>query len=102
MHPGGEWHGGIAEAHANPANGVAEPLALLRDQLKSDAGELTALLDVAGKLQAQIDQLPPAQERETTCWRSGIDDRMADPPFKTTIDEAAYPEMREITGQWYD
>ena len=48
-HPRGEWHGGIPEACANPANEVAEPLALLRDQLKSDAGELTALLDVAGE-----------------------------------------------------
>ena len=23
-------------------------------------------------------------------------------PFNTTIDGPAYPEVREITGQWYD
>jgi hypothetical protein len=24
------------------------------------------------------------------------------PPFKTTIDDPAYPEKRTVTGQWYD
>ena len=24
------------------------------------------------------------------------------PPFKTTIDDPAYPEKREIVGPWYD
>jgi hypothetical protein len=24
------------------------------------------------------------------------------PPFKTTIDDPAYPEKLTVTGQWYD
>ena len=102
-HPGGEWHGGIAEARASPANEVAEALAVLRDQLRSDAAELTALLDVAGKLQAQIDQLQyQFKNAKGPAGGPGLIIDCLFPPFKTTIDDPAYPEVREITGQWYD
>ena len=102
-HPGGEWHGGVAEARANPAGEVAEALALLRDRTKSGNAEMKALLDVADRLQHQIDQLQ--YQLKNTKGPAGGPGLIIDclfPPFRTTIDDPAYPEVREITGQWYD
>ena len=84
-------------------NDVAEALALLSDQLKSGSAETKALLGVAGKLQEQIDLMQ--YQLKNTKGPAGGPGLIIDclfPPFKTTIDDPAYPSVREITGQWYD
>jgi hypothetical protein len=102
-HPGGEWHGGIAEARPNQASEVAEAVALLKDRLKSGAAETTALLAIADKLQEQISALQ--EQTRNAHGPAGGPGLIIDclfPPFKTTIDDPNYPSVREITGQWYD
>ncbi len=102
-HPGDEWHGGAAEARPNQAQEVAEALALLRSQLETGSAETAALLDVADKLQDQINQLQhQARNAKGPAGGPGIIIGGLVPPFKTTIDDPAYPEVRVITGQWYD
>ena len=102
-HPGGEWHGGAAEVRPTQANEVAEALALLREQLSTGSAETKALLDVAGKLQEQIDQLQYSLlNKQGPAGGPGLIIDCLFPPFKTTIDDSAYPNVREITGQWYD
>ena len=102
-HPPGEWHGGAAEAKADKSKEVAEGVALLRSQLETGAAEVKALIDIAETLQEQIDALS-RQARNATGPAGGpgllID--LLFPPFRTTIDDPAYPEPRVITGQWHD
>lgn len=102
-HPPGEWHGGTAEVRANESNEVAEALALLYDQLSTGSAETQALLGVAGKLQDQIDRLQHSiRNMHGPAGGPGLIIDCLFPPFKTTIDDPGYPEVREITGQWYD
>jgi hypothetical protein len=102
-HPPGEWHGGSAEASANPANEVAEALALLRDQLATGSAETAALLGIADKLQEQIGSLQDqVRNAKGPAGGPGLIIDCLFPPFKTTIDDPGYPSVREITGQWYD
>ena len=98
-----EWHGGAATVRPNEAQEVAEALALLRSSLGSASPETAALLGVADKLQAQIDRLQ--DQIRNIHGPAGGPGLLIDclfPPFKTTIDDPTYPEVREITGQWYD
>ncbi|MEE8517621.1 MAG: hypothetical protein V3S98_00670 [Dehalococcoidia bacterium] len=102
-HPGGEWHGGAAEVRTNLAQEVTEALALLRDQLSSGSAETAALLSVADKLQEQINTLQHQQSNaKGPAGGPGLIIDCLFPPFKTTIDDPNYPEVRTITGQWYD
>ena len=102
-HPPGEWHGGIAEVRPNEAQEVAEALALLRSTLGSGSSETAALLSVADRLQTQISRLQEqVRNINGPVGGPGIIIDCLFPPFKTTIDDPAYPAVREITGQWYD
>ena len=102
-HPPGEWHGGVAEVRSHTGAEVAEGLALLRDQLTSGKAETIALLDIASKLQEQIDLLQyQVKNAKGPAGGPGLIIDCLFPPFKTMIDDPAYPNAREITGQWYD
>ncbi len=101
--PPGEWHGGAAEIRADKAREVADGLALLRSQLHAGSAEIESLLSIAEALQQQIDALQ-RQTRNAAGPEGGpgliID--LLFPPFRTTIDDPSYPEVRTITGQWLD
>ena len=102
-HPPGEWHGGSAEVRADRSREVADGVALLREQLRTGAAEVESLLRIAETLQEQIDGLRH-QARNATGPEGGpglIVDLLF-PPFRTTIDDPAYPEVRTFTGQWLD
>lgn len=102
-HPPGEWHGGSAEVRADKSREVADGLALLRSQLKTGAAEVEALLRIAETLQEQIDALQhQARNAAGPEGGPGLIIDILFPPFKTTIDDPAYPEVRTITGQWLD
>ena len=102
-HPPGEWHGGAAEIRANKSQEVAEGLALLRSQLKSGSTEVKSLLDIAASLQDQVDTLQhQVRNMHGPVGGPGLIIDLLFPPFKTTIDDDSYPEIRTLTGQWYD
>lgn len=102
-HPPGEWHGGAAEARPNRAEEVAEGIALLRSQLEPGAGEVESLVRVAETLQQQIDALQrQVRDIHGPAGGPGLIVDLLFPPFETTIDDPAYPEVRTFTGQWYD
>ena len=94
--PGGVLHSGAPQpAVAAEAPVIAEAMAAgmpgLRELLETMAEEQR-------RLQAQMEELyksamPPGP-------RMLID--ILFPPFKTTIDDPAYPEPRTIVGPWYD
>jgi hypothetical protein len=102
-HPPGEWHGGVAEVKAKPEQEVAEALAILRSKLRTGDTETRTLLGIADKLQDQIDQLrEQARNAHGPAGGPGLIIDCLFPPFETTIDDPGYPEVRTITGQWYD
>ncbi len=102
-HPPGEWHGGSAEARANKSQEVAEGFALLRSELRSGAAEIESLLRIAETLQEQIDSLQhQTRNAKGPAGGPGLIIDLLFPPFKTTIQDPAYPEARTLTGQWYD
>ncbi len=102
-HPPGEWHGGAAEVRADRSREVAEGVALLRSQLKTGAVEVESLLRIAETLQEQIDALQhQARNAKGPAGGPGLLIDLLFPPFKTTIDDPSYPEVRTLTGQWYD
>ncbi len=93
--PAGVLHGGSPEP-ARPSTGGA----VLAEALAS-AGmpELNHLLEQMLDEQRQL-------RRALEAMKSPAGPRMlidiTFPPFKTTIDDAAYPEKRTIVGPWYD
>lgn len=102
-HGPAEWHGGAAEVRPNEAQEVAEALALLRSAVGAGSSETAALLGVADKLQAQIDRLQEqVRNIHGPAGGPGLIIDCLFPPFKTTVDDATYPGVREYTGQWYD
>jgi hypothetical protein len=82
---------------------AAEDLQALKNFSLSAAPDIAALLDHAGKLELRIHQL---EEELQQLRRAEIAPRVIVdvlfPPFKTTIDDPAYPEQKIIVGQWYD
>jgi hypothetical protein len=90
--PGGLLHGGTPEAVAKPAPGLAEALAAGMPELQALLGEM---LEEQRRLRAELQEL-----RAPAGPRMLID--ILFPPFKTTIDDPAYPEPRTIVGPWYD
>ena len=76
---------------------------LLNSQIKSGSSEVSSLIAVAEKLQSQIDEL--RNQIGNIHGPSGGPGMIIDllfPPFKTTIDDPSYPEIRTFSGQWYD
>lgn len=62
--------------------------------------DLTALLEEILQRQVRIEQRFLEAVRPQPGLHVGID--VLFPPFRTTIDDPAYPEKKTITGQWYD
>lgn len=92
--PGGVIHGG--ESAPAPADTSATVLA---EALTAGMPELKQLLDQMLEEQANL-RRSLEQLRAPAGPRMLID--ILFPPFKTTIDDPAYPEKREIVGPWYD
>jgi hypothetical protein len=91
-------HGGPPQAGAS----VAEQSPLFTEALAAGMPGLRDLLEVMAKehreLQRQMEEL--YQSMSPPGPRMLID--ILFPPFKTTIDDPAYPEPRTIVGPWYD
>jgi hypothetical protein len=96
--PPGVHHGGLP---------VTQPVSDLDEKVRGALGrvgdrdpDLKELLETI--LQREIDITD--QLRDLTKPNPGL--RVAIdvlfPPFKTTIDDPAYPEKKTVTGQWYD
>jgi hypothetical protein len=92
--PGGVLHGGPAD-RPQPAEGTE----ILANAMMAGMPELKGLLD---QMLEEQDRLRRTIEetRAPAGPRMLID--ILFPPFKTTIDDPAYPEKREIVGPWYD
>ena len=93
--PGGVLHGGDPA----PAATSEAPAALTEALLNAGAPELKQLLDQMLEEQKQL-RHTLEELRAPAGPRMLID--ILFPPFKTTVDDPAYPEKREITGPWYD
>jgi hypothetical protein len=93
--PGGLLHGGAPEA--SPASAIATADSVLASAGSPMLAELlTKMLEEQRELRRMIEQLrAPAPGP-----RILVD--ILFPPFKTTIDDPAYPEKRTIVGPWYD
>jgi hypothetical protein len=94
--PGGLLHGGVVEpAPAKDDFAVTDDV--LRWAGSPMLGELlTRMLEEQRELRRAIERLQAAQPGPRM---------LADilfPPFKTTIDDPAYPEPRTVVGPWYD
>jgi len=93
--PGGVLHGGPP-----PAAGSSEGASVLTEALTgAGAPELKQLVDQMLEEQEQL-RRTIEELRAPAGPRMLID--ILFPPFKTTIDDPAYAEKREITGPWYD
>jgi hypothetical protein len=93
--PGGVLHGGDPA----PAQASGEAAALTGALMAAGMPELKQLMDQMLEEQAQL-RRALEQMRSPAGPRMLID--ILFPPFKTTIDDPAYPEQREIVGPWYD
>jgi hypothetical protein len=93
--PGGVLHGGDP-VPAQSSGGVE---ALTGALMAAGIPELKQLMDQMLEEQAQL-RRTLEQVRSPAGPRMLID--ILFPPFKTTIDDPAYPEPREIVGPWYD
>jgi hypothetical protein len=96
--PPGVPHGGLPiPANApDPRSRVEQALGRIQSSNPDLATILSSILDRQVTLEEQLaDALRPRRGLHV-----GID--VLFPPFKTTIDDPAYPEKRTITGQWYD
>ncbi len=72
-------------------------------QEKSSNPEVARLVQQISQLQLQMQQLQEGLQQLLTPEPSPrviID--ILFPPFKTTIDDPAYPERKTVIGQWYD
>jgi hypothetical protein len=93
--PGGLLHGG--ETIPLPAKELATADEVLQAAGSPVLGELlTKMLEEQRELRRAIERLTAAQPGP----RMLVD--ILFPPFKTTIDDPAYPEPRTVVGPWYD
>ena len=92
--PGGLLHGGAPAATPEEATRANDVLQAAGSPILAEL--LTKMLEEQRDLRRLIEQLrtPAAGPRML------VD--ILFPPFKTTIDDPAYPEKRTITGPWYD
>lgn len=96
--PPGAFHGGVGTPPAAVQIETRAAEALQRVRLNSpDLGEvLSSIL----QRQVQMEDQIAALTRPRAGLHVLID--ILFPPFRTTIDDPAYPEKRTIVGQWYD
>jgi hypothetical protein len=93
--PGGLIHGGAVEAPPAPTGNGALP-DILQGVDARLAGLIEQMLEEQRRLRQTIEELRgPAPGP-----RILID--ILFPPFRTTIDDAAYPDKRTVVGPWYD
>lgn len=96
--PPGVPHGGagiLPEPSPEPPS-VLAALARVSAGSPDLAEVLGSILDREVRLEASLEALTRPQPG----LRVAID--VLFPPFRTTIDDPAYPDKRTITGQWYD
>jgi hypothetical protein len=86
-----------------PRTPSSDDIQALKDLSASRSSEMKTLLDQVSGLELRIRQLEEEiqQLRKAEIAPRVIVDILF-PPFKTTIDDPAYPEKKTITGQWYD
>jgi hypothetical protein len=94
----GALHGGASELPGAPAEQPSLMAALAR--LSTSSPDLAEVLSSLLGRQEQMEQALADITRPQPGLRVGID--VLFPPFRTTIDDPAYPDKRTITGQWYD
>jgi len=96
-HPPGEIHSGAPAAPPDEAARQAAENEALRGADGSPMAELLQRLVVDNReMRAKLDAIARTQREP----RIIVD--VLFPPFRTTIDDEAYPENVTITGQWYD
>ena len=96
-HPPGEIHSGAPAAAPDEAARQAAENEALRGAEGSPMAELLQQLVVDNReMRAKLDAIARTQREP----RIIVD--VLFPPFRTTIDDEAYPEQKTITGQWYD
>jgi hypothetical protein len=96
--PPGVPHGGTVEFPNDSAEQPSLMAALAR--LSAGSPDLAEVLSSMLDRQEQLEQALAELTRPQPGLRVGID--VLFPPFRTTIDDPAYPDKRTITGQWYD
>lgn len=96
--PPGIAHGGLPIPVGTPSEPPVAVAALERVRAGNpDLAEiLTSILGQQVRLEQRLEELTRSQPG----LRVAID--VLFPPFRTTIDDPAYPDKRTITGQWYD
>jgi hypothetical protein len=94
--PGGQLHAGIAEARTD-----ADPLAFADEVLKTvGSPEVRELLERMLEEQRRMQKVIEELQTPIAGPRIGIE--VLFPPFRTTIDDPAYPEPKVIVGPWFD
>jgi hypothetical protein len=103
-HGPGELHGGGAAPAARTIfEDVADNMAALQDTVADSHPDISKLFGLMGQLQDEIHQLRDnimAQQAHEPAPNVLID--ILFPPFKTTVEDDAYPEKITFTGQWLD
>lgn len=98
-HPPGELHPVIPPAPGQLAPDDVEAAAEHARRSTSDA----AMADLLMRLIADQQELRQKLDRlARAAVQPSIIVDVLFPPFKTTIDDEAYPEKKTIVGQWYD
>ena len=93
--PGGMLHGGASQPAQASAGGAILTEALVTAGMPEISRLVDQMLEEQKQLRREIEEL-----RAPAGPRMLID--ILFPPFKTTIDDPAYPNKREIVGPWYD
>jgi hypothetical protein len=96
--PPGVAHGGLPIPRGEPALETRVQQALAT--VGQSNPDLTALLEEILQREVRIERRFDELTRPQPGLRVAID--VLFPPFRTTIDDPAYPDKRTITGQWYD
>lgn len=97
--PPGVYHGGPPDA----VEAAADLNARVQEELgKAGASypDISDLLSGIVQKQVNIEEQLAALTRPSPSLRVAID--VLFPPFRTIIDDPAYPEKKTIVGQWYD
>lgn len=100
--PPGVLHGG-PPPQPSIAQAVAENLLSQDKAIRSDNPDIAALVRQITTLQLQMQELQRQlleRLRPEPAPRVIVD--ILFPPFRTTIDDPACPEMKTVTGQWFD
>jgi hypothetical protein len=96
--PPGTPHGGLLESPEAASESPSLLAALAR--VSAGSGDLAEVLSGILDRQVRLEKSLEEIIRPQPGLRVGID--VLFPPFRTTIDDPAYPDKRTITGQWYD